>query len=400
MLVTNQVASNGGDAAIALGIQRQILDAFGADTEITFADSNPEIGLEFYPDLTFMPLLQRRFAARADRRAAGVLIREANIARFVVAARIAALRPLLLRTSERAELETYASYDLVISTGGTYLVENYRIWPRLAELRVVLSLGIPLVLFTQSLGPFRSRYNRFWMRSIVGRAAAVLVRDAKSAAHVRELGVTTDKIRQLPDVAFSLEVPARPAPRTPPAAIISVRDWPLTAGGATGIARYEDSVAALATELVTRHGMTVAFVSTCQGISGYRDDSATAERIVARLAADVRVSVTVDGSWRSPRQLQELLAGTDLAICTRMHMAILALTVGTPVLAIAYEFKTTELFESMGLGAHVIDIDAIERVSAVEALRRVLASPSAAAAVAVLREETNEGVQILRGAIV
>lgn len=36
-----------------------------------------------------------------------------------------------------------------------------------------------------------------------------------------------------------------------------------------------------------------------------------------------------------------------------MHMAILALTSGTPVFPITYEFKTQELFNRLGLGEWV-----------------------------------------------
>jgi colanic acid/amylovoran biosynthesis protein len=42
-----------------------------------------------------------------------------------------------------------------------------------------------------------------------------------------------------------------------------------------------------------------------------------------------------------------------------MHMAILSLCSGTPVLPIAYEFKTLELFRRLGLGDLVSDIEAV-----------------------------------------
>ena len=44
-------------------------------------------------------------------------------------------------------------------------------------------------------------------------------------------------------------------------------------------------------------------------------------------------------------------------IATRMHFSIMALISQVPVIAIAYEFKTLELFESVGLGHLVIAIE-------------------------------------------
>jgi colanic acid/amylovoran biosynthesis protein len=50
----------------------------------------------------------------------------------------------------------------------------------------------------------------------------------------------------------------------------------------------------------------------------------------------------------------------DFAISTRMHMAILGLCAGLPVLPVAYEFKTTELYKALGQAEWVTDISAIE----------------------------------------
>jgi colanic acid/amylovoran biosynthesis protein len=55
----------------------------------------------------------------------------------------------------------------------------------------------------------------------------------------------------------------------------------------------------------------------------------------------------------------DLLGGFDLVLATRMHVAILALSAGVPVLPIAYEFKTQALFDRLGLGEWVQDIEQV-----------------------------------------
>ena len=70
-------------------------------------------------------------------------------------------------------------------------------------------------------------------------------------------------------------------------------------------------------------------------------------RSVATLPDEIRARVRVDGDFHTPDELLELLRDFDWVVATRMHLAILTLGVGTPVLPIAYEFKTTELFKSL-----------------------------------------------------
>ena len=63
-----------------------------------------------------------------------------------------------------------------------------------------------------------------------------------------------------------------------------------------------------------------------------------------------------------------LLAGFDLSVATRMHAGILALIAGTPVLPIAYEFKTHELFARLGMAEWVQDIESVTGASLRSAL--------------------------------
>jgi colanic acid/amylovoran biosynthesis protein len=118
------------------------------------------------------------------------------------------------------------------------------------------------------------------------------------------------------------------------------------------------------TALVRERGAEVVFLSTCQGVPEYLyDDAQVADHIRDRLDADVQRAVHVDHDFHSPATLMQTLRGFDFALSTRMHMAILGLCAGLPVLPIAYEFKTTEVYKSLGQGEWVTDISAIERES-------------------------------------
>jgi len=91
----------------------------------------------------------------------------------------------------------------------------------------------------------------------------------------------------------------------------------------------------------------------------WTDDSRLAQKIVDGLSEVTRQSVSVDSTFHGPASLARTLKDYDLVIATRMHMAILALGVGIPVLPIAYEFKMQELFERLGQGRWVQDIETV-----------------------------------------
>lgn len=380
VIIENTVALNTGDAAILVAIIDIVRETFGAQTRISVFDSAPELAAAHYPDIEFHALtwnylsgnvrLFGRERKTAVRRLVSLLQRTAF--RRAIDARVAGRRiepSLFLERGAVENIERYAAADLVISTGGTYLVEHYKLRDRFEELQKDIRLRKPLVLFTQSLGPFEKPRNRETMKAIADAALLVLLRDEKSAAHLRDIGVTHERQQVVCDSVFALarkDWLQAPPPRTGGSRLrvaVSVRRWTHYEGRdrEAGTQSYEGAVADAVTALVREKNAEVVFVSTCQGIPEYLyDDSEIAVRIRERLPADVQAATSVDRGFHSPHALMELLRGFDFAISTRMHMAILGLCVGLPVLPIAYEFKTTELYKAMGQGEWVTDISAIE----------------------------------------
>ena len=193
-------------------------------------------------------------------------------------------------------------------------------------------------------------------------------RDERSASHLRDLGVSPQHVRVYPDAAFALCPPSdlvRSA-GSPLRIAVSVRTWRHFSGSdpSDSEARYFRMVAAGVTRLVRNYGAQVTFLSTCQGQPEYwADDSCTAESVTAFLDPDVVSQVRIDGAFRQPGELLSELTKYDAIIATRMHMAILGICAGVPVLPIAYEFKTRELFRELGLEEWVTDIEDADEVA-------------------------------------
>ncbi|PAP79404.1 hypothetical protein B1759_13825 [Rubrivirga sp. SAORIC476] len=372
--VINVTLGNGGDAAIYLGLERALRAAL-PPCEITIFETQPEVAREAYPAFDIRtglssvawPQIAKGIPARARRILRWLTMRP----RLLAAARAWRAgkrdRALALAGSEGPDsFRTIAEADLVVSTGGTYFVPAYWLGLRYLEFDILQALGQPYVLFTQSVGPFDTMPKETLQRIFEG-SRLMMLRGEESQASVREIAPATNTVVRA-DAAFALADAERLAaakdrvwPETPTVAI-SVRDWPhfVTTDAEEGMARYRASVAEAATRLVREHGARVRFLSTCQGRPKYRyDDSAVALDIVALLPDDVRAKVDVDRAAHHPAEVLDAYAEADLVIATRMHAAILALAAGTPVLGIAYEFKTAELLGGLGLPHWVEDIETI-----------------------------------------
>ncbi len=399
ILIVNSVALNVGDAAILMGELRALREVFGPDLRIEVAEQTPAVAGRLYPDVAFFAGLHSRHAHwprwRAHGGVASLRKRRTSLAvRLLPAA--PRLARLLLSREQREHLDRIAASDVVVATGGTYFVEHYDFTAKADELLAAQALGKPTFLFTQSMGPFRRERSQRVMRRIVAGSRGVFLRDERSRGHLTEIGAMAERLSVHADAAFALDAPAdagRPTSRPsaaapsalPPTRVaISVRSWSHARAAEGGDARedYRRAVAEAARALA-RTGSEVVFLSTCQGVPEYwTDDSRFAAELVRDLLAG-EPGIRVDTQFRSPDALAAELATYDLAIATRMHFAILALVARTPVVAIAYEFKSRELLRSLGMESWAVDFEEVTAEFLARAAGKVLArGPSLRAEIA------------------
>ncbi|RWM75503.1 polysaccharide pyruvyl transferase family protein [Mesorhizobium sp.] len=384
IIVETTVFLNGGDAAIQVATKRILKGAFGDDTEIVFADMDAQVAERYYPDNAFIcfpsaQILKSRIVRLVNRLTKGWLqfnlIYSILIAVIFVERHFGWLKYPGHGGAVAKALREYIAADLIISTGGTYLSKKHRgsVAHRLPEYERDIYLGKPPIFFTQSMGPFGD--DRIFRRlaGVLRKSPLILVRDRKSMAFAKELIGHADNIEDVADSVFILTDQdkierrraasrvARPGRR--PRIAVSVRPWADFGerDREVGRAKYHQSVAQAATWLVEEAGAEVTFVSTCQGIPEYRfSDSDTARDVLMYLPDHVRDSVVVDSQFRDTEALLRKIDEFDGAICTRMHMCILCLCRGLPVLPICYERKTADLFRSLGLEEYVTFIDKID----------------------------------------
>jgi colanic acid/amylovoran biosynthesis protein len=213
----------------------------------------------------------------------------------------------------------------------------------------------------------------------------ILLRDQQSKASILDLGVENQNIYTTADAAFALANPdalkkaqnvSASLPSSPQIAI-SVRDWKhfKSLDPKTGREKYLQAICDASSHLIREYGAKITFLSTCQGIPEYwTDDSKVAIEIVGKLPFEYRDFVKINREFHSPESLSMQLPEFDFVISTRLHMAILSMGVGVPVLPIAYEFKTKELFSKLGYGYLVQDIEEISSDSLIHTVNSFISS--------------------------
>jgi colanic acid/amylovoran biosynthesis protein len=372
ILITNIVVLNGGDGAILFGMLKALKRAFGDDCEITVFASEPLVAKRMYPEIDFRETLGLAATRAPQTRYLGRIVRTVRSALYLAATwcrvnHMGFMARLPLPTERAQDLETYARADLVISSGGTYLKEEYGLVSQICDYRMTLLLRRPLAFFTQTLGPFTRPESRARMRPILNSARCILLRDERSRQNLLDIGVDVGGIQFSADAAFALADPGvleaakhRTLPTNRPLRVaISVRHWPhfKTMSTAEGMNRYVEMVAGVTEWLVKTLSAEVTFLSTCQGIPEYQDDSEIACHVVERLSRDTAARVKVVREFVRFDVLLQRLPEFDLVLATRMHMGILASMAGTPAIPIVLEFKAKELFTKLGLGEWVIEVE-------------------------------------------
>ena len=261
----------------------------------------------------------------------------------------------LLRASLAADLVTLGGGDLLREQAdGVVPALNW-----LSRLRVPLRLRRPVALVGVSVGELTTPRVVDEVRGYLERIELVAARDAASATRLRELGAR--EVVQIGDLALeALErLPAAPrAMGAPPRIGVATRGihgrGPSVAKDAG--ARLQGSLAGALDRVVAETGATIELLPF-RAKPGVRDDDTRAGDALAAAA-------TTGGRWvrheppSTAADFGRLAAGLDLVVSVRLHGAVLGAAAGRPVLALAYDPKTTGFLDDLGVPEQALSLDA------------------------------------------
>ncbi len=323
-LITNSVPLNGGDETLLRSVIKSI-SARWADSEFTILCNNRELCQKYLPDLHFASDLE-----------------------FVTSD---------IELQQVGEL--YRQADIILSAPGGFLHDFYEIEDRLRGFEVGLSLGKPVILLGQSIGPFWKPESLKRIPQVLNKVTSICVRDEVSKSHLINCGVLPSKIRKTADAAFlwrDLEPELfQPKNETIKTVGLCFRIWRV--GDKTAVKETIKKAEGLCRYLLDDDQRNIIFLSTCQGIPNYIDDSLIALEIVDWLPQKLKKRCSVNRKHYTPRQLIQTLGKCDAFIGMRLHCCILAMLGGTPAMGLGYERKTYEIFKQLNLESYQTEFE-------------------------------------------
>jgi polysaccharide pyruvyl transferase WcaK-like protein len=255
------------------------------------------------------------------------------------------------------------------------------------QLAMCRRLRVPITMLPQSVGPFGGRATTRFGRTVIAWFRTLIVREQQSERYIASTAPDLlPRVRVAPDLGFLSESDPIRAPVGGPRLVgIVPRQWwfPGRTDPSAAYARYLDALAQVARSLVER-GCSVDLIIQSNGPTHRGDDRIAARAINESLTRELPI-VDLDPA-ESANDAIRRYGRYDLLIATRMHAAIMGLLAGTPTLAVAYEWKTHGVFETLGLSDWVIDIADIDERRLRRLVDRAAEFPAAEATSAMQRE--------------
>jgi polysaccharide pyruvyl transferase WcaK-like protein len=301
-------------------------------------------------------------------------INPVNLRRYVKEApnlHIAPMPTIFFSTLRRLVREN----DLIMLVEGSTYMDTWTsalLWAYLWTTRCAYEMGKPCMAYAVDAGDIKSTLNRRLARSEASKTSLIITRAAAAADRLRSLGVTAP-LEVTADNAFNY----RPDPAD--AGLLS-RVWPEAGPHVVGMAlvdfhlwpvvmkpwgRKEDcykwpyyfsrsperthateqlarSYAALADDLITRHGKSVALI----GMESL--DEVLLRQVRGYMAHPDRARI-FSSREHNASQMVFILRSLELLLTSRYHACVLSLAAQVPLIAIGHDLRLKTIFQELGL---------------------------------------------------
>ena len=242
---------------------------------------------------------------------------------------------------------------------------DYRFEDWTATKEVVEKLGTPLILGSQTYGPFNKKANELRAAKVMQKAYAVIARDQISADLVKMVSGVTPSLTC--DLAFRLPYSGHSSERSEDGKLHKVGfnvSGLLMSNGAEGAAMGSEKNFKLTADYDRYVDEVLKYLIT----NGYE------VHLIGHVAADYQVNkelkkrypeVILAPEFDNPIDAKSYISGMDLFIGSRMHATIAALTSNTPVIPVAYSRKFKGLFDSVEY-PYVVDLQTLDTETAMK----------------------------------
>ncbi|MFB5430449.1 polysaccharide pyruvyl transferase family protein [Enterococcus casseliflavus] len=338
VLIDNCVPLNNGDAALIFALHQNLKQGY----EVELSCLKYELVKEKYPNFVWHKSHIQTFFQR--------VCFKKNL--FVFFWKMVIFTKLVFFKNE------YKDSDIIISAPGGYIHSYYGIEARMYILYICKKwLKKNVGIYSQSIGNLTERDQKIFYK--YGKDLDfILVRDSVSLERINSYGEFKN-IRLTKDAAFMLREPQiRKVDNIDQKRVaISLRSWNKEGRDMSQYFQLIKSV----TDYLLLQNFNITFLSTCQGIDEYTDDSITAKEFVNQFKySDQRINI--DDKYHSLADLQTIIKDYDFVIGTRLHMCILSWINEVPAFNISYEEKGKEAFSYLGIDRYSVDFNSTDIV--------------------------------------
>lgn len=363
ILLIHQYAGNKGDRAVAFAICN-LIKSIDPTIEITISTSSPELweNEPYYMENSIKFITNSWDFSKASPRYYWSFIQKVEKYTFTI------LRTLYLRYGQNnlckwfinpAFRKAVKESDLVISVGGhhfTTLLSRDLVSSINYDAMSVLSMGKPLVCFSQSFGHFKfhNPKNEQLTKKILTNCKLLLPREAKATDDLKLMGVPDNLIKATYESVITLN------------SLITDYVIPSKRNKRVGIAIY----ATQKREPTVHANYVQSIVDTCNHINsqGYEvrffpmelkgtgpDDRILIKEITDKVQNPEMVMM-YDEDMTTADHIREV-AKCQIFIGHKTHSTIFSMATGTPLVGIAYHVKTREFMKQFDCEEYCIDDD-------------------------------------------
>lgn len=270
---------------------------------------------------------------------------------------------VLLVPSLRKHRRLMSNARAVIMGGGGYFNDA---WPdmlrsRYVEIDLARSVGTPVVIYGQTLGPFSKETIDRSLSRYLSYVNKIGFRDAQSLKVLEAAGVPESKRTLSADEANLLAVRAPLEAKPPGRKTVGVMiqkfrphlgpSGPSPAGSIPDEAAYVERIVDALRDVAAKHqDIDYLFIPST------RWDEPTVRKVADGVSKEFgnRTRMISDPT---ADQFIRACQHVDLMVSTNMHPIILAATAGVPSVAISYHYKLDDFMESIGISSYVLKID-------------------------------------------
>ena len=234
-------------------------------------------------------------------------------------------------------------------------------------------LGIPVVKFSQAVGPFNNPVNAWCAKHCFNRCAHIYARGEKTRSYLDTLPLKTKNYSVAPDIAFCHEDGDRITSENEEllrefltriderkkngATVIGIGPSSVIASGSGGGNRYVDFIVDLARTLADAGRFCVFFPNSSKEHKPRvwrNNDLPLLRRIRSRCRGDEERFLFCDANFNAS-SVKHIIGRCDATVTSRFHAMIFSLSLRIPVFVVGWSHKYREVMSDFAMEKYVVD---------------------------------------------